>query len=239
MQQILTTRASNLDSLLGGNGLPWDQEIPEAANTELPAVRRVEVGDRNAVLRELPAKAKEVRVKLRPFAQGMGDFLADDVLRVLPFGGLAAAHLDRNQTLQRAVEVDVGGHRNVQETLSLAEVQVGARALACGLQHALVVGGNAVEHPVDPRAVGAATFVRPTKGRVDRHRRFHITQTGLRWGTRVGVEVEQLKFVEPAGGGVGHSVAVASQFPLLLSSISLAKRLRGMRQRLPSSELSW
>ena len=39
MQQVLPPCASNLDTLLGGDGLPWDQEVAEAADAELPAVR--------------------------------------------------------------------------------------------------------------------------------------------------------------------------------------------------------
>ena len=45
VQQVLPTGTGNLDTLLGGDGLPWDQEVAETADAELPAVRRIEVSD--------------------------------------------------------------------------------------------------------------------------------------------------------------------------------------------------
>ena len=106
-------------------------------------------------------------MELGPLAQGVGQLLADDVLRVLPLSGFTGTDSHRNKALQRAVEVDVGRHRNVEETLPLAEVQVGSGTLPGRLQNALVVGCNAVEHPVDSGAVGAAALVGAPKGRVN------------------------------------------------------------------------
>ena len=190
------------------------------------------------MLCELTAEAKEVRMELGPLTQGVGEFLADDVLCFLPFSGPPRANLDRNEALQRAVEVDVGRHRDVEETLSFAKVQVGPRTLPGRLQNALVVGCNAVEHPVDSGAIGAAALVGAPEGRVDRHCRADIPQAGLRRGARVGVKAEQLKLVQPVGGGVGHSARQESQTAGGVSSKSSTKLGIGKRRCLPSASVS-
>ena len=130
VQQVLPPRTGNFDALLGCRCLSRNQEISEAADSELPVFRVVEVRDRYAVLRELAAQAQEVRMELRPLAQHLRELLGNDHLRLLPLGRFADLQLHVDEPLKRRVQVHVRGHRGVKVPLRLAEVQVGPAALA-------------------------------------------------------------------------------------------------------------
>ena len=84
------------------------------------------------MLNKLCAEAKVAAVELRPASEEIRQLLRYDLLLRPYFAPLACRGFDLHKTLQRAVEVNVGRKRDVQQTLRLSEVQVGLESLTTG-----------------------------------------------------------------------------------------------------------